>query len=157
MPATDAVNRFRAAAADAGLGVDVQRYPQGTRTAADAAAAVGCAVDQIVKSMVLVAGDEPVLVLCAGSRQVDLDAVAAHRGTAACRLATADEVRRVTGFAIGGTPPLGHPAAIPTLLDPTLTTFATVYAAAGTPDSVFPVDPSALATLVDATIADVTT
>ncbi|MGI9600902.1 MAG: YbaK/EbsC family protein [Acidimicrobiales bacterium] len=156
MARSDAVERFLTAAADAGLPVDVERYPSGTRTAADAADAVGCHVDQIVKSLVLMADDDPVLVLCAGSNRVDTDGLAEHLGAELVRMADADEVRSATGFAIGGTPPFGHPQPLTTLMDPHLLTFETIYAAAGTPDSVFPVPSARLADVTGAQVAAIT-
>ena len=121
----------------------MRSYPEGTRTAVDAAAAVGCDVDQIVKSLVLMAGEQPVLVLCSGANRVDLAKVGAEFDGRA-RMANADEVRAATGFAIGGAPPFGHPSPLPTLVDPHLLGFDEVWAAAGTPDSVFPLTPGDL-------------
>jgi prolyl-tRNA editing enzyme YbaK/EbsC (Cys-tRNA(Pro) deacylase) len=150
MAASDALERFTAAAADAGVTVAACRYPEGTRTAADAAAAVGCDVAQIVKSLVLSGPDGPLLVLTAGSSQVDLEALGALVD-GPVRMATPDEVRTATGYAIGGTPPFGHPTALPTLIDPVLLDHDIVHAAAGTPDSCFAIDPE---TLRDVTAAD---
>lgn len=155
MAGPDATARFLDAAAHLAVTVDIVRYPEGTRTAADAAAAVGCVVDQIVKSLVFMADDGPVLVLTAGSNRVDEDRLARHVGAATVRLGSADEVRSVTGFAIGGTPPFGHLQPIPTVIDPHLLDFDEVYAAAGTPDSVFAVAPSALAVATEAVAAAV--
>ena len=138
MAASDATERFAASASELGIEVAVRRYPEGTRTAVDAAAAVGCDVDQIVKSLVLMAGDQPILVLCSGANRVDLAKVGAEFD-GKVRMATADEVRAATGFAIGG-----DPAPLPTLVDPHLLTFDEVWAAAGRPDSVFPLAPEAL-------------
>ena len=146
----DALERFAAAAATAGVTLDVSRYPAGTRTAADAAAAVGCSVAQIVKSLVLTGPRGPLLALTAGSSQVDLDAVGALLG-GPVRMATPDEARAATGYAIGGTPPFGHPSALPTLIDPALLGREVVHAAAGTPDSCFPIAPR---DLCDVTAAD---
>ena len=143
MASSDATERFAASAAELGIEVAVRRYPEGTRTAVDAAAAVGCDVDQIVKSLVLMAGDQPILVLCSGANRGDLSKVGAEFD-GEVRMATADEVRAATGFAIGGAPPFGHPAPLPTLGDPHLLTFDEVWAAAGRPDSVFPLTPEAL-------------
>ena len=135
--------RVRRALAAAGLGEGIRRYPEGTRTAVDAARAIGCPVGAIVKSLVFVAGDEPLLVLVSGSNRVDVAALAAHLGRPV-RRADAGEVRRATGFAIGGVPPLGHPRALRTLADPALMLYDEVWAAAGTPDSVFPAAPAEL-------------
>ena len=118
-----------------GLDVRVQELEASTRTAEEAAAAVSADVGQIVKSLVFVDGDGPVLVLCAGDRRVDV----ARLGQGA-RQARADEVREATGFAIGGVPPLGHDRPLRTVVDPSLRRFATVWCAAGTPRAVFEIE-----------------
>jgi prolyl-tRNA editing enzyme YbaK/EbsC (Cys-tRNA(Pro) deacylase) len=116
----------------------VREFPQGTRTAQDAAAAIGCEVAQIVKSLVFLGpGDEPRLVLCSGSNTVDAERLG-------LRKADAELVRRTTGFSIGGVPPFGHAQAIETLVDEDLLRHEVVWAAAGTPRSVFPLAPSEL-------------
>lgn len=134
-------DRFAAAAAALGVDVDPVVYPEGTRTAAEAAAAIGCELSQIAKSLVVMTSDGPLLALTAGHNRIDLDKLAAHTG-GAVRMAKAEEAREATGYAIGGTPPFGHPAPIPTLIDPALLAHETVYAAGGTPDRCFPI-PSA--------------
>jgi prolyl-tRNA editing enzyme YbaK/EbsC (Cys-tRNA(Pro) deacylase) len=111
-----------------GLDVEVQVLPDSTRTAAEAAAACGCDVGQIVKSLVFVVDGVPTMVLCAGDRRV-----AEVEG----RPASADEVRAATGFSIGGVPPLGHDAELPTIVDESLRRFDRVWCAAGTPHAVF--------------------
>lgn len=132
-----------------GLDVRVQVLPDSTRTAAEAAAAVGCEVGQIVKSLVFVRGEEPVMVLCAGDRRVAADRLG-------LRAATADEARAATGFAIGGVPPLGHDRELETLLDESLRRFQTVWCAAGTPHAVFEVETEALVSaLRSASVLDV--
>ncbi|HEX6987954.1 MAG TPA: YbaK/EbsC family protein [Bacillota bacterium] len=135
--------RVRKALAEAGLGDGIRRHPEGTRTAADAARAIGCPVGAIVKSLVFMAGGEPLLVLTSGANRVDVDALAARLGRPV-RRAAASEVREATGFAIGGVPPLGHPAPLVTLADPALMLYDVVWAAAGTPDTVFPAAPADL-------------
>lgn len=147
-----AIERFVEAARQAGLEPEVHRFPAGTRTAADAAGAVGCSLGQIVKSLVFMAGGQPVLVLTSGSNRVDEAAVAAVLGVPSLAKASADQVRETTGFAIGGTPPLGHPRELRTLMDKDLLGYDEIWAAAGTPDACFPVSPSAL---VEAAGADV--
>ncbi len=156
MASTDATERFAASASELGIEVAVRSYPEGTRTAIDAAAAVGCDVDQIVKSLILMADDQPVLVLCSGANRVDLAKVGVEFG-GEVRMANADEVRAATGFAIGGAPPFGHPAPLPTLVDPHLLTFDEVWAAAGRPDSVFPLTPGDLMAGSGARPADIAT
>jgi prolyl-tRNA editing enzyme YbaK/EbsC (Cys-tRNA(Pro) deacylase) len=111
-----------------GLHVDVVVLPDSTRTAAEAAAACGCDVGQIVKSLVFVVDGEPTMVLCAGDRRVT---------QVEGRPASADEAREATGFAIGGIPPLGHDVELPTIVDESLRRFARVWCAAGTPHAVF--------------------
>ena len=114
-----------------------REFPAGTRTAQDAAAAIGCSVGQIVKSLVFVRGDKPVLVLCSGANTVDTERLGVAK-------ADADVVRRATGFAIGGVPPYGHPAPLETLVDEDLMGYGEIWAAAGTPRSVFPLTPAEL-------------
>ncbi|MGA2756984.1 MAG: YbaK/EbsC family protein [Solirubrobacteraceae bacterium] len=125
--------------AQRGLEIEVRTLSDSARTAALAAAALNVEVGQIVKSLVFVRdeGGEPVLVLCAGDRRVD----AARLGLSP---APADRVRELTGFAIGGVPPLGHDAELVTLIDASLRRFAVVWAAAGTPHDVFAVDTETL-------------
>ena len=129
--------RFQERLHERGLDVDVQVLPKSTRTAPEATAAVGCEVGQIVKSLVFMRGDEPVIVLCAGDRRVASDRLG-------LRAATAEQARAATGFAIGGIPPLGHDRPLPTLIDESLRRFATVWCAAGTPHAVFEIGTEAL-------------
>ena len=151
-----AIERFLERAADLGLHPEIQTYPEGTRTAADAAAAIGCDVAQIVKSLVFVADDgRPVLVLTSGANRVDEARVAAALGATELRKATADEVRAATGYAIGGTPPFGHDESLLTVVDPHLLDHAEVWAAAGTPTSVFPLTPADLVRLTGARTVEV--
>lgn len=147
--------RFLAAAGDLGLEVEPVVYPDGTKTAADAAAAIGCAVGAIVKSLVFMADDRPLLVLMSGDHRVDTTRLADAVVAAAVRRATLEEARQHTGFAAGGTPPLGHPERLEVLADRTLLRFHPVWAAAGTPTSVFPVDPERLVTVAGARWVDV--
>lgn len=123
-------------------------FPQDTRTAQDAAAAIGCSVGQIVKSLVFVRGGEPVLVLCSGANTVDAQRLGLAK-------ADADLVRRATGFAIGGVPPYGHPAPLETLVDEDLMGYDEVWAAAGTPRSVFGLTPAQLLERSGGTLARV--
>ena len=135
-----------------GLQAEVQELADSTRTAQEAADAVGVELGQIVKSLVFVAADGPVLCLCAGDRRVDV----AKLGEGV-RQAKADEVRSATGFAIGGVPPLGHDRPLPTVVDESLRRFPLLWCAAGTPHAVFSVATERLlAALPDATVADVT-
>lgn len=143
------------------LGVDVavRAFPDGTRTAADAARAIGCEVDQIVKSLVFMVGGgegRPVLVLTSGGHRVDPGKVAARLGGGSVRKADAAEVRAATSYAIGGVAPFGYPTEVQALVDPNLIRFDTVWAAAGTPNHVFPIDRDALLRVTGARPADVT-
>ncbi len=155
---SSAVERLTARAAALGVVVTATEFPEGTRTASDAAAAVGCPVGAIVKSLVFVADGRPVLALTAGANRVDEARLADAVGAQDVRRATADEVRAATGFAIGGTPPFGHPAGHVTdvLLDPALLEQPQVWAAAGTPTTVFPLTPEALVAASGARVVDVT-
>jgi prolyl-tRNA editing enzyme YbaK/EbsC (Cys-tRNA(Pro) deacylase) len=121
----------------AGLDVVVREQEASTRTAEEAAAAAGCELGQIVKSLVFCDEQGPVLVLCAGDRRVDTAGLGVRR-------ATAEEVRQATGFAIGGVPPLGHDRPLRTLVDVSLRRFETVWCAAGTPRAVFEVETARL-------------
>ena len=142
MSATD---RVAAALAAAGIEPELREFPQGTRTAADAAAAIGCQVGQICKSLVFRIGPDgaPLLVITSGSNRVDEARVGALVGGTLGK-ADADFVREHTGYAIGGVPPLGHAAPLATIFDEDLLRYDVVWAAAGTPMSVFPVAPAVL-------------
>ncbi len=156
-----AVERFVAAAADLGFEPQVTRYPAGTRTARAAAAAVGCQLAQIVKSLVFVVGDQVVdqvvVALVSGANRVDTERLAAAVGMSGARQAQPDEVAEATGFAVGGVPPFGHTRRLQTILDPTLLDFEQVWAAAGTPDACFCISPGELARITDATVAQIVT
>jgi len=138
------VARVVAAAHEAGLEISVERFPEGTRTAADAARAVGCEVGQIVKSLVFVADETPVVTLVSGANRVDLDRLATAVGAGAVRKADGDEARAATGFPIGGVPPFGHAGAVTVLVDDDLLAHETLWAAAGLPDAVFAIAPGDL-------------
>jgi prolyl-tRNA editing enzyme YbaK/EbsC (Cys-tRNA(Pro) deacylase) len=143
------------AARSLGLDLEVREFPEGTRTAQDAANAIGCTVDQIVKSLVFVADTDPVLVLTSGANRVDVVKVGKETGSAGVRKADAEEVRAATGYAIGGTPPFGHARDLLVLVDRHLTDFDVVWAAAGTPRHVFPVAPADLLRVTGGRVADV--
>lgn len=146
---------MRAHAADHGLTVEVHRFPAGTHTAADAARAIGCDVAQIVKSLVLLASDQVVLVLVSGADRIDEAKVTAALGVPSVRRATAKEARERTGFVVGGIPPFGHTAATTVLIDQALLGHTVVWAAAGLPDAVFPIPPADLVRTSGARVADV--
>ncbi len=133
-----------------GLDIEVRELPEATRTAVQAATALGCDVAQIVRSLVIMVGGDPIVCLCAGDRQVDLARLGAD-----ARMATAAEVREVTGFAVGGVPPLGYDRVLRTVVDGSLRRFETVWCAAGTPHAVFPIETGRLLrSLSDAEIVE---
>ena len=149
-----AVDRFLEAAHERGLDLEIRRFPVGTKTAPDAARAVGCEVGQIVKSLVFMADGRAVLALTSGANRVDVGKLAGLLGASEVHRATADEARRATGFAIGGTPPFGFAGAVRVLMDGDLLGHEEVWAAAGTPDSVFRIPPQALREAAAAEVAD---
>ena len=140
-----------------GLESRVVRLPNSTRTASEAAQAVGCEVGAIAKSLLFKADGEPLLVICAGDRRVNTVAVANIVGAVDVRIASADDVRAVTGYAIGGVPPIGHATSIRTLMDTSLLRWPVIYAAAGAHDALFPADPNRLLEVSGATPADIGT
>jgi prolyl-tRNA editing enzyme YbaK/EbsC (Cys-tRNA(Pro) deacylase) len=148
------VARVLEAARASGLAIQVERFPDGTRTAADAARAVGCEVAQIVKSLVFVADGQPLVALVSGANRVDLDRLARVSSASTVRKADGDEARAATGFAIGGVPPFGHAAPITVVVDRDLLSHDVVWAAAGLPDAVFAVSPSELLRVSGARPAD---
>lgn len=137
------------------LGHPVSTFPAGTRTASDAAAAIGCDVAQIVKSLVFRrAGGAALLVLASGRNRVDERKVEALLGETVGK-ADAAFVRAATGFAIGGVPPAGHPERLETLVDADLLRYDELWAAAGTPQTVFPVRPQELVAITGGRVVDV--
>ena len=141
-----------AAGNERGLDVRPREYPAGTRTAADAARAVGVPVGAIVKSLVFAVGDEPVIALVSGANTLDEAALGALAGGPAATRLDADSVRAATGFGVGGVPPFGHRTALRTFVDEDVLAFGEVWAAAGTPSSCFPVAPADLVTATDAVV-----
>ncbi|MFJ8098429.1 YbaK/EbsC family protein [Streptomyces griseofuscus] len=132
-----------------------RRFPEGTRTAVEAAAAVGCELSQICKSLVFAADGVPVLVLMDGASRVDVERVREELGVTKVGRADAQAVREVTGYAIGGVPPFGHRTSTRVLADRSLLAHDVVWAAAGTPYAVFPIGPKELITHAQATLVDV--
>ncbi len=118
-----------------GLADGLTEFGQSTKTAVAAAEAMGCELGQIVKSLVVITDTTPVLALVAGDRRGDLDAICAEVGASTARMADADTVRSVTGYAIGGVSPFDLPPDLPVLIDDSLARFEVVYPAAGTPSS----------------------
>jgi prolyl-tRNA editing enzyme YbaK/EbsC (Cys-tRNA(Pro) deacylase) len=148
--------RVQAALAEFGFACDVREFPESTRTSAEAAAAIGCAVGQIAKSLVFRArrSGRPVLVIASGANRVDENKIGRLIGEKIGR-ADAAFVREKTGFAIGGVPPLGHAEPPLTLIDEDLLEFSEVWAAAGTPNAVFRLTPGDLAAMTAGRTADV--
>lgn len=139
------VRRVQQALADAGITTRVVELPQSTRTAPEAAAAIGCGVEQIAKSLIFrcTGSDLPVLVIASGTNRVNERLVSSHLNSEIAK-ADAEFVRNATGFAIGGVPPLGHIAPVRTLIDQDLLKLDTIWAAAGTPHAVFSIEPQQL-------------
>lgn len=155
-----AIQRVVDAAARRGVTLDVTVFDESTHTAAEAAAAVGAEIGQIVKSLVFVAPrqdaePEPILCLVAGSNRVDVARLATATGEPGIRRATAREAHDLTGFSIGGIPPIGHDRTIRVVMDPDLQRFPLVWAAAGRPTAVFPVAPATLEMIADAVVAPI--
>lgn len=130
-----------------GLTINIKEFEAGTRTAQDAAIAVGCDVAQIVKSLLFVVDGQPTMTLVSGSNRLDEKKLATLCGVGRKKVkrADADTTRAATGFAIGGVPPFGHPNKLPTFIDEDFWQFEVVWAAAGTPNAVFAITPDALA------------
>jgi prolyl-tRNA editing enzyme YbaK/EbsC (Cys-tRNA(Pro) deacylase) len=149
MPERDPVAEALAAL---GLTPQFRTYPEGTATAEQAAAAVGCEVGQIVKSLIFVAGDELLLLLVSGANRVD-EAKVAELARAPVRKATAKEVEARTGFRIGLVPPVGHSAPLRVFLDRDLMDHPVVWSASGVHNRVFPMAPVMLSAAAGATIA----
>ncbi|WP_144900913.1 YbaK/EbsC family protein [Halobellus captivus] len=133
----------------------VEEFPQGTKTAADAAEAVGCDVGQIASSLVFDADDDLVVVVTSGANRVDESRLAAHLDVADVSMADPDAIAEVVGWSIGGVPPICHETDVPVFLDESLLTHETVWAAAGTPSAVFPIEPDELERLSGATPIEV--
>lgn len=138
-----AAERVSAALHESGVDVEIVEFSESTHTAAEAAAAVGATVGQIVKSLVFLAGAQPILALVSGAHQVDTARLGEVAGAPITR-ANADIVRQATGFAIGGVPPVGHANALPIYCDAALQQYELVWAAAGTPNAVFAIAPAEL-------------
>jgi prolyl-tRNA editing enzyme YbaK/EbsC (Cys-tRNA(Pro) deacylase) len=148
-----APERVRAALTAAGVEARIQEFSASTRTAQEAADAIGTSVGQIVKSLVFLAGETPVLALVSGSNQLDTMRLGSLTGSLIGR-ADANAVRAATSYAIGGVPPAGFPAAIATYIDRDLTQYEVVWAAAGTPRHVFPITPADLQRLTGGNVVD---
>lgn len=148
-----AAERVRAALVAAGMSADVVHFDATTRTAADAAQAIGTSVGQIVKSLVFLSNGRPVLALVSGSNQLDPGKLAGLTGGSIDK-ADAETVRRATGFAIGGVPPTGFPTPLRTYIDRDLLQYDVVWAAAGTPHDVFSIAPRDLVRITTGVLGD---
>jgi prolyl-tRNA editing enzyme YbaK/EbsC (Cys-tRNA(Pro) deacylase) len=150
----DAVQRFREASEILGFIPDVRTMEKSTHTAEEAAAAVGCEVGAIVKSLVFLADDEPLLVLVSGPNRVDTDALGRKLGAVIAK-SDAKRVKEATGYSIGGVPPFGHPVTLRTVIDSDLLSHDQLWAAAGSATAVFPVSADSLVELTGGEVVSV--
>ena len=146
--------RVIAAAREAGLEITTRRFPEGTKTAADAAAAIGVTVGQIVKSLVFGVDNEIVMALVSGSNQLDEKKLAAAAGGSKCSRVDADAVRAATGYPIGGVPPFGHATQLRVFVDPDLLQYDEVWAAAGTWNDNFGAAPADIVRVAGGVVTD---
>lgn len=137
---------------------EIVEFAEGTKTAADAAAAIGCSEAQIASSLAFDVDGELVVCVTSGANRVSEGVLADHFGARddAVEMAAPERIRETLGWAIGGVPPICHDTAVPIVMDRSLLDYETVWAAAGTPSAVFPIDPATLRSLTDATAIDVT-
>ncbi len=148
------VARVVAAARERGLDITTRRFPEGTKTAQDAANAIGVTVGQIVKSLVFGVDGEIVMAYVSGANQLDEKKLALAAGGTKCSRVDADAVREATGYPIGGVPPFGHTTQLRIFIDPDLLQYDEVWAAAGTWNDVFPIAPSDLVRASGAVVTD---
>ena len=148
------VERVVSYAQSAGLNLEVRRFPEGTKTAQDAANAIGVSVGQIVKSLVFGVDDEIVMALVSGSNQLDEEKLAVAAGGTKCSRADADAVRAATGFPIGGVPPFGHSTQLRVFVDPDLLQYDEVWAAAGTWNDNFGASPADIVRVAGGVVTD---
>jgi len=148
------VRRVVEAGVASGVVVEPRTFPEGTKTAQDAANAIGCDVGQIVKSLIFAVDGELVLAYVSGSNQLDESKLAAAAGGQRCSRVDADAVRAATGFPIGGVPPFGHDTDLRVFVDPDLQRYDEVWAAAGTWHDVFPLTPAQLVAASGGTVVD---
>jgi len=148
------VQRVVEAGAARGLTIDPRQFPEGTKTAQDAAAAIGVEVGQIVKSLIFGVDGEVVLAYVSGKNQLAEKKLAAAAGGAKCSRVDADTVRAATGFPIGGVPPFGHATHLRVFVDPDLLDYDTVWAAAGTWNDVFEIAPDELVRASEGTVVE---
>ena len=148
------VVRVVSAAKERGLEINTKRFPEGTKTAADAAAAIGVTVGQIVKSLVFGVDGEIVMALVSGSNQLDEKKLALAAGGAKCARVDADAVREATGYPIGGVPPFGHTTQLRVFVDPDLMQYDEVWAAAGTWNDNFGAAPADIVRVAGGVVTD---
>ena len=148
------VVRVTAAAKERGLEISTRRFPEGTKTAADAAAAIGVTVGQIVKSLVFGVDNEIVMALVSGSNQLDEKKLALAAGGSKCARVDADAVREATGYPIGGVPPFGHTTQLRVFVDPDLLQYDEVWAAAGTWNDNFGANPNDIVRVAGGVVTD---
>lgn len=148
------VERVIEAARQRGLDICPRRFPDGTKTAADAAAAIGVEIGQIVKSLIFAVDGEVVLAYVSGGNQLDEAKLASAAGGTTCARVDADTVRAATGFPIGGVPPFGHATHLRVFIDPDLLRYDEVWAAAGTWHDVFPIEPHRLVEASEGVVVD---
>jgi prolyl-tRNA editing enzyme YbaK/EbsC (Cys-tRNA(Pro) deacylase) len=148
------VAKVVAAGNELGLAIEPYHFPDGTKTAADAAAAIGVDVGQIVKSLIFAVDGAVVLAYVSGRNQLDEHKLAAASAGSTCTRVDADTVRAATGFPIGGVPPFGHAMPLPVFVDPDLLDYDVVWAAAGTWTDVFAIAPAELVRVSGGTVTD---
>lgn len=148
------VVRVITAAKEVGLEITTRRFPDGTKTAADAAAAIGVTVGQIVKSLVFAVDGEIVMAYVSGANLLDEKKLATAAGGATCSRVNADAVREATGYAIGGVPPFGHATQLRIFIDPDLLQYDEVWAAAGTWNDNFAIAPNELVRISGGVVTD---
>lgn len=150
-PSTEKV---RQAALGLGLKIEIRSFAESTRTAQEAAAAIGTSLGQIVKSLVFLADGQPILVLASGPNRADTAKLARRARAQKVQRASATQVQEATGFSIGGVPPIGHERPLPVYFDRDLLQYDTVWAAAGTPNTVFAIEPQRLVEASGAVVVD---
>jgi len=139
-----------------GVEAEIVTFDKSTRTSELAAKTIGCEVAQIAKSLVFIVDyQQPILVIASGPNRVDTKKLAERVGKANVKIADAKTVKQLTGFPVGGVPPVAHHTQLRTILDPALMRFQVVYAAAGTPNTVFGIDPKKLKELTGGEFAEV--
>jgi Cys-tRNA(Pro) deacylase len=149
------IDKVVEAARSLGLDIAVRHFPEGTKTADEAARAVNVGIGQIVKSLVFLADGKPVLCLVSGSNRLSTPRLAALTGATEVKRADAEEARDATGYAVGGVPPFGHRQTLPVYCDRDLLQYGAVWAAAGTPMAVFSITPRSLVDACAAQVADI--